>query len=498
MVERVTNATRGELESNSTNYSESSSKKFVNAVATLKDEVSTLIEPSKKASPLKPIHVASIVFNLLQTTMGVGILSLAATFEFAGLFGGTIMFICAAALAHLSMSLLLDGLTITGAESYESLGFHCFGKPGRIWVQVMLIGCSMLALTCFLVPLKAFIHDTLDQIGVKHASPDICLSGALAVVIFPLSLLRKIDKLWFTSLLGVTFVLYFVVVSIAYMGVEYNSKLESRTCHELDVGKNHPKDAVKYFGSKAGDFMQAISIIACSFCCQMTVFPIYREVRVADPESVATSKIRKASAISMLVACVTYTAAASSGYLIWRDLCPDPSSILACYDPGKPYITLVYLGMTCVMMFAFPLVLFSVRYCAATVIYGEDEASDLSTPKHVLLTLAITAPVATVAFVSTKLTSVIAIGGAFTAPCLCYVIPGALNIKAKSMYRSTQQDSEDDLSDFEGGVEDGVGLLLEKRRSIVGGPAYGGWVMFLFGCVAQVLCLLGAYFGVFT
>ena len=346
MVERV-NASQSDIASESTNYSESSSKRFVNAVATLKDEVSTLLEPSKKASPLKPIHVASIVFNLLQTTMGVGILSLAATFEFAGLVGGTIMFVCAAALAHISMSLLLDGLTITGAESYESLGFHCFGKPGRIWVQVMLIGCSMLALTCFLVPLKAFIHDTLNQIGVNHASPDICLSVALAAVIVPLSLLRKIDKLWFTSLLGVIFVLYFVIVSIAYMAVKYNTELDHRTCHELDVGKNHPKDAIKLFGSKAGDFMQAISIIACSFCCQMTVFPIYREVRVADPESVATNKIRKSSAISMFIACLTYTAAATSGYTIWRDLCPDPSSILACYDPSKPYITLVYLGMVC-------------------------------------------------------------------------------------------------------------------------------------------------------
>ena len=126
------------------------------------------------------------------------------------------------------------------------------------------------------------------------------------------------------------------------------------------------------------------------------------------------------------------------------------------------------------------------------------QSGNLSTTRHVLLTIAITAPVATVAFVSTKLTSVIAIGGAFTAPCLCYVIPGALNIKAKSMYRTTQADSEDDLSDFEGGVEDGVGLLLEKRRSLVGGPAYAGWFMFIFGCIAQVLCLLGAYFGVFT
>eukprot|EP01064_Diplonema_japonicum_P030713 TRINITY_DN5294_c0_g2_i1.p1 TRINITY_DN5294_c0_g2~~TRINITY_DN5294_c0_g2_i1.p1 ORF type:complete len:510 (+),score=100.16 TRINITY_DN5294_c0_g2_i1:66-1595(+) len=487
---------------------ESTGRRLRRGLSVLEDEISTLIEPTKKATPDKPIHVMSIVFNLLQTTMGVGILSLAATFQFAGVVGGGVMFVIAAVLAYISMDLLLTGLVLTRSQSFESLGYNCYGKWGKGAVQVLMIIVSLVALTCFLVPLKGFIHDMLKQFMSDSSfssfedhggSSDMCLLIALFLVIIPLSLLKRIDGLWFTSLLGVFFVFYFVIVSVVYMFQNDDTHLGDRVCHEMKQNNDtpySPQEDIHLFGQHASEFFEAISIIACSFCCQMTVFPIYREVRVADAEMPAVKKVRTSALISMIIACITYILAAGSGYVIWRDLCPKPSSILTCYDPGDPQITLVYLGMTCVMMFAFPLVLFSMRYSVSTILYGEDECSELSNTVHVVLTLVLIAPVATVALVTDQLTVVIAFGGAFAAPGLCFILPGSLNYKAIKMAREQGDDGEDDDL-LEGGVEDGLGGQITSREQLRNSSMLPGILMFSFGIVIQILCLIGAFYSVF-
>eukprot|EP01061_Rhynchopus_euleeides_P019597 TRINITY_DN3218_c0_g2_i1.p1 TRINITY_DN3218_c0_g2~~TRINITY_DN3218_c0_g2_i1.p1 ORF type:complete len:560 (+),score=243.18 TRINITY_DN3218_c0_g2_i1:46-1680(+) len=481
-------------------------QRVTRGLSALKDDVSTLLEPTRHATPGKPIHTASVTFNILQSAMGVGILSLAATFEYNGIVGGVLLIVLCACMAMFSVRLLLAGLVLSGEQSFEGLGDFCFGTAGKAWVQSLLCSCSMVALTCFLVPLKAFIYDFLKEVMSESAfdsfkdnggSENACLGVALLLVIFPVSLLRKIDKLWFTSFLGIFFIFFFTAVSVGY--VFWLGDLEKHECNELKLNDDNetyiPTDSIHMFGTDPMKVMQAISIIACSYCCQFTIFPVYREVSLAEGKTAAVRKIERSAAYSMSIASVIYIAAAMSGYVTWREISSQPSSILACYKPSQPLITMCYFGMSCVQMFAFPLVTFSVRYSLATIFYKDEaDCQNLSTVMHVLLTIAVVGPVATIAFITSKLTTVIAVGGAFTAPMLCYVIPGALYVKVKSMHDELHANTgDDDDTDLEGGIEDGLGQNLAQKEKYRASSSASGWAMLAFGCVIQVLCVIGAF-----
>ena len=335
------------------------------AISVIKDETSTFLEPSLHATPGKPIHMASVTFNILQSAMGVGILSLAATFQYCGVIGAVLLILLCAVASLYSIRLLLSALVLSGEQSYEGLGEYCFGKKGKAWVQAMLVGCSMVALSCFLVPLKAFIFDFLQNILSENAfdsfkdhggSENTCLAVALVLVIIPVSLLRKIDKLWFTSFLGIFFIMFFTVVSFVY--AFWLGPLDDRECYEIkksdDSGSGSandtaytPTDSMVMFGSKPAELMQAISIIACSYCCQFTIFPVFREVSIAEGKVAAVKKVERSGLLSMAIASVIYVIAALSGYSTWREVSKEPSSILACYEPSQPFITMCYFGMVC-------------------------------------------------------------------------------------------------------------------------------------------------------
>ena len=112
---------------------------------------------------------------------------------------------------------------------------------------------------------------------------------------------------------------------------------------------------------------------------------------------------------------------------------------------------------------------------------------------HIALTAAVIAPVTAIAMLTTKLTTVIAVGGAFTAPCLCYVIPGSVFLKAKRMHDESGYDSEDDL---QGGVEDGLGQNLLQTQKMANSTLTSGYIMLAFGGCVQVLCITGAFWAV--
>eukprot|EP01063_Lacrimia_lanifica_P039370 TRINITY_DN8631_c0_g2_i2.p1 TRINITY_DN8631_c0_g2~~TRINITY_DN8631_c0_g2_i2.p1 ORF type:complete len:543 (+),score=178.90 TRINITY_DN8631_c0_g2_i2:77-1705(+) len=445
------------------------------------DDVSALLEPSKHVE--RPIHISSMVFNLLQSCMGVGILSLAATFQFSGIAGGAMVMIGTGLFSFYTMKLLAVSMVVSGTESYEALGEYCYGRAGQVTVQVTLLGSTVLGLICYLVPLKHYIFDVLRHLLSASAfesftdhsgSPNLCLGILMLCVILPLSLMRRIDSLWFTSLLGFVIQLYFTLMSLGYFASNADKPLEEVVCSEIHDnvlhGGNasnpsaalnstggaapslaaaflhasgisarqvdHPTEAIVLFGLDFAAYCQTASICAASFCCQVTVFPIYREVRRTDSIKTSVAKLKTAAKVAMSIATLIYITAASSGYLMFRDITDQASSILACYDPSDPAVIICYFGMSCVLIFGFPILLLSVRYCLATFFYSHEYLSEgpLKLHVHVLITLGIIGAVTGVALCVDKLTSVIAIGGGIVIPFFGYVLPVLCYVRVMRMH----------------------------------------------------------------
>eukprot|EP01063_Lacrimia_lanifica_P039369 TRINITY_DN8631_c0_g2_i1.p1 TRINITY_DN8631_c0_g2~~TRINITY_DN8631_c0_g2_i1.p1 ORF type:complete len:536 (+),score=185.06 TRINITY_DN8631_c0_g2_i1:62-1669(+) len=506
-------------------------------------DVRSLLEPSKHVE--RPIHVASVVFNLLQSCMGVGILSLAATFQYSGLVGGIVVMLLSGLFSFYTMKLLAVSMVVSGTESFEALGQYCFGRAGQITVQFTLIASSFLALICFLVPLKHYIFDVLRHLLSASAfesftdhsgSPNLCLGILLALVILPLSMMRRIDSLWFTSLLGFVIQLYFTFMSLGMYAERAHEPLEQRICSEIHSHNihnetdatavaagfqavpslaasfikasglgatapalDHPTADLLWLGSDFASYCQTASIIACSFCCQVSVFPIYRELRHIDTVKKSVSKLTSAASIAMGIATVVYITAASSGYLMFRDITDQASSILACYDPSDPAVIICYFGMSCVLMFAFPVMLLSLRYCVATFFYSHETLSEgpLKLHVHVLITLGIIGAVTGVALCVDKLTSVIAIGGGIVIPFFGYVLPVVLYIRVMRMHGNEEERTrllDQRLDHGEGGIDgaEEAGENVQYISELAHAPLTFGYAVGTIGAVVWLLCIYGS------
>eukprot|EP01065_Artemidia_motanka_P018357 TRINITY_DN2166_c0_g5_i1.p1 TRINITY_DN2166_c0_g5~~TRINITY_DN2166_c0_g5_i1.p1 ORF type:complete len:602 (+),score=181.29 TRINITY_DN2166_c0_g5_i1:71-1807(+) len=486
----------------------------VKRVATsIVEDLMTLNEPGKHADPDRPINPISITFNLIQSTCGVGILSLATTFAYSGIIIASGAFIAVGIITYHSIKLLLDALLLTGATSYENLGERCIGPPGRIGVQSCVFGLCFMALCAYLVSLKAFVWLVLEQIVpddhwqhfTDHGgSKNTLMVGAVLLIVLPLSLTRRIDALARTSIIGFFCVLFFVGLSTYYLGHYAKDGVDGLVCHERDDDSdNSPTGmSLRYVHFTPIKILSALSIIGASFACHFTVFPAYREARVAEPEDRAAKKVLGATALAMILVTPLYILAAFSGYYVWRDIAPKASSVLACYPTSEAAVAICYVGMSVTLISAYPLVCFSTRYTLATVVFRGGDPGDLSYPRHAAITIALAASSTGVSCLTDSLGTVLSVGSAFFTPGVCYILPALCFINARKMALRNHDDEEgvtpSGYSELDGGVEDGCGGLLQHRRTVTEGSAVGGYVLLAIGIVFQIGMITGSMLNLFV
>ena len=176
----------------------------------------------------KPIHTVAVVFNLANTTMGVGLLSLASSFALAGLILGPLLMLTCATATYFSVLLLVRVVHVrrvptdaSGVPSMEGVAEYCLGRWGKVWIQAVLIVICLGTLVAYLVSIKSLFYPaikelvpskTADKFSDYSFNDQTAMLLALLLVGFPLSLLRRLDGLWFTSFLSVLSLFYFVIV----------------------------------------------------------------------------------------------------------------------------------------------------------------------------------------------------------------------------------------------------------------------------------------------
>lgn len=281
------------------------------------------------------------VFNLSGSSLGAGILALPTAFNSSGIIMGTIYLIVIFLLTVFSVRLLAMTAKKTGIRSYEMMARQLFGRGGDIFTAVIMFvkcfGACIAYVICVGDLWSAFLKDP----RVTGYATTLSFQRVLTVITFvflmlPLSLPKKINSLRYVSLIGVTFIVFFVICVVV---------------HSATVGlKDGLKDKnLKMFGT-GNSAINSLGKYMFAYLCQSNMFEIWNEMK---PEQ-TVGRMERECFIGMIICTVLYWMAGFFGYVDFGSKVE--SSLLRMYRPLTDYyFAVAYIGIVVKLCVAFAL-----------------------------------------------------------------------------------------------------------------------------------------------
>ncbi|XP_067848006.1 probable sodium-coupled neutral amino acid transporter 6 isoform X2 [Heptranchias perlo] len=289
----------------------------------------------------------SSVFNIMHAIMGSGILGLAYAMANTGIIGFSALLLLVAFLAAYSIHLMLELCGQTALTSYEDLGFCAFKTTGKVVVASTILIQNIGAMSSYLFIIKSelpaaiagFLHNNYS--GTPwYLNGQILLIFTVICVVLPLSLLRKIEFLGYTSGLSILFMVYFAIVIVVKKWFIPCPLLFNST---VDYVQNFSSDECKpkllQISYKSA---YAIPTMAFSFLCHTSVLPIYCEL-----QKPTKSKMQKAVNTGITLSFSVYMLSALFGYLTFYGKVD--SQLLHNYSQYLPRDTVIMSVRICIL-----------------------------------------------------------------------------------------------------------------------------------------------------
>ncbi|CAH0517092.1 unnamed protein product [Peronospora belbahrii] len=330
------------------------------------------------------------VFNLAGATLGAGALSLPYAVAVSGLGFAVAQLMLAAMLTVYTIRLLLRAEDITKLKSYEDLAMYCFGMKITIFVEVnILIFCFGISVA-YLVTLG----DIITPLGELCFGPQSVLAQrwvlmmiSCGMIMLPLSLMKDISSLQFSSILGVLSI-FFLVMAVTIRSIMFASV------------NGIPEDISWIINLNRGpDFFLSVPIVMFAFTCQVNVFSIYTELQRPCIRRM-NKVVDRATLISLLV----YLSIGVVAYLAFGPQLVEPK----------------YKAV------AFPLNIFPCRYTIDMMFFSNSEDSLL---RHVAVTSGLVLLALFLAIFCPNINVVFGIIGGTCSTVVCFCFPAAFILK---------------------------------------------------------------------
>lgn len=199
----------------------------------------------------------------------------------------------------------------------------------------------------------------------------VVMSGTAIIVLLPLNLLKEINKLRFTSMLGV----FGLVVLMIIILVELPSYLKYYWNNIYN--ENDPKTFFNLFNVSAGfgedlNFFKATASLYYSFCAHVGAFPVYQKILKRTEERTEKIFLR-----SILLDIVVYLLIGVGGY--FTQPVNTPAMIIERESlPGSLDIAMVIGRVLVIMLFLAksPAAYSCLRMAIFELVWGTNEISD--------------------------------------------------------------------------------------------------------------------------
>ncbi|MGH0129447.1 UNVERIFIED_CONTAM: hypothetical protein FKN15_018498 [Acipenser sinensis] len=236
-----------------------------------------------------------------------------------------------------SVHLLLKTANEGGSLLYEQLGYKAFGMPGKLAASLSITMQNIGAMSSYLYIVKYELPIVIQAfLGMKENTGEWYINGDYLVltvsllIILPLSLLRNLGYLGYTSGFSLLCMVFFVIVviyktfqiscSLIFENDALNATLNYTVAHVAAAVRetavtvqNATADedtcTTKYFVWNS-QTVYAVPILTFAFVCHPAVLPIYEELKDRSRK-----RMQNVSNVSFFAMFVMYLLAALFGYI---------------------------------------------------------------------------------------------------------------------------------------------------------------------------------------
>ncbi|KAJ6232995.1 amino acid transporter [Anaeramoeba flamelloides] len=369
---------------------------------------STNSESGKALSNEKTGTVFGAIANLTNACMGAGILALPYAVSQIGWLFGIIIFILVGLISWGSLQLLMLSSHYEKQYTYEELAKQVIGMKMYVLVKITILTVTALASTNYLI----IIGDSLPKVfeSFEKTSDTILTSRvfisliAISLGILPLSLMRKMDHLKFSSSLSFLSIAYVVVVIIY----------------------NHSSLTIKHLKTYAFnfDFIQFLTAFPIFIFCDSVHIVSVNVIK--DLKKANTKNISKIS-ISTLSSCnAVYIIASLFGFFTFGD--KTPGDIIVGYPKHSIPIIAARFVLSIMATVSIPIFIFVARESINVLLFKD---KPFSWKRHIVITLSFCALITLLALTLPEVSFISALTGSTCSIVCVFIGPGLLWYKSK-------------------------------------------------------------------
>ncbi|KAL7867591.1 hypothetical protein SRHO_G00089750 [Serrasalmus rhombeus] len=369
------------------------------------------------------------VFNLGNAIMGSGILGLSYAMANTGIALFVILLIAVSIFSLYSVHLLLKTANEGGSLVYEQLGYKAFGLPGKLAASCSITMQNFGAMSSYLyivkyelpIVIKAFVENSE---GEWYSNGDYLVLLVTLIIILPLSLLKNLGYLGYTSGFSLLCMVFFLIVVI-YKTFQIPCPLPldaiNMTVNSTVAHINSTVCTPKYFVFNS-QTVYAVPILTFAFVCHPAILPMYEELRDRSRK-----KMQNVANVSFFAMFVMYLLAALFGYLTFNDAVE--SELLHTYSKVYRFdvvLLIVRLAVLTAVTLTVPVVLFPIRTSVNHLLCASKEFSWI---RHTIITVVLLSGVNVLVIFVPSIRDIFGFIGASAAAMLIFILPSAFYIK---------------------------------------------------------------------
>ena len=323
-------------------------------------------------------------------------------------------------------------------DDYSEITERILGKKAKLVLNIFIIVYSYACLITFFVLIYALFGRFIQSVGyqndyetyddfydAKWGKPYIKYPFTFGIAIFLsfVSLIKDINKLSFSSYIGVTAVIYSLLVVMIecnkyynhYKDNVYDENDKSTKVNWIDLGKAFTKEL---------DFFKGFACIVGAYCCHTGVFPVFTGFKYQDN---GVKKMKFSVFFSMVLTTVLHFISMICSYLTDPMTPKDVIIYRNKIGNGKDIaMTISKLFITLSLAFTLPPYFFGLRLSVANL-FTDGKISKLFNYIFTFVSLIICSFISAI---YDKILNYLSYIGGFISVYVCYLFPALLAIKS--------------------------------------------------------------------